>query len=432
MNKKSKILIINVVLFLLAGFYGCKEKEDGIVTALTIKEGKWVSTSSCMVITLKDNATLQLTPFIMPRDAANQTVKYAHKYTEFMEVSESGLITGKSPGVDTLTVSATDGSGISTWYRVVITDHKVKATAINVTAAGSNISLKVGGAAFDLGAQVTLSPADTWDKTVTYKSNNEAVATVSESGIVTPAGIGATTITVTTADGSNISRNVNVTVLDIVQRWNDIDRTGWTVTSVQGNGSTHLVDGTTGLAEHMFNDNNNQFLSMFKPGGSNAGQSAPPIDFKPYFIVDIKTSQTFNYFKWHHRGNNVNNQLKVFAVHLYGSNDGVTFTQIVPEEPEAPEHPNLFWIPAGGPNGYVGNEQAAHGGLQTIEMPEVNYRHIKVEIMVWSNIYRTTPNSRYPEGYQYYQHPKWPGNGNDAWGNAVQIAQFGLGHMFWD
>ena len=421
MNKNILISTATAILFVLSCLSSCQEQDDGIVTAITIMEADYIQSGNHMQISLKDNTTLQLTPFIMPQNAINKKVKYSNMYSNLMEVSESGLITPKAVGTDTLTVSATDGSGITVSYRVVITDHKIKATGINVTADGSNIALKMGGAAFNLGACVTLSPVDTWDKTVTYKSNDETIVSVTGDGIVTPVGVGSTTITITTADGSNISRNVNVVVQDVVQRWEDLKRDNWTVITEQGNGFAHLVDGSTGFPEHMFTSDNNQFLALFKPGGNNAGQPAPPAGFKPYFVVDIKTAQPYNYFRWHHRGNNHNLRLKAHAVHLYGSTNGETFTQIMPEEPEAPLHPALFWIPTEG--GYVGNP-ARPGEYYYIDMPESNYRYLKVEIVCWSN--------NYGLGDGMYQHPDWPGNGDHAYGNAIQIAQFGLGRMFWE
>lgn len=68
-----------------------------------------------------------------------------------------------------------------------------------VTIAPSALSLNVGGAAANVTA--TILPSDATYKTVTYKSNNPAVATVSLTGLVTPVAVGDATITATTTDG---------------------------------------------------------------------------------------------------------------------------------------------------------------------------------------------------------------------------------------
>lgn len=59
----------------------------------------------------------------------------------------------------------------------------------------------------------TVYPSNVYSKAVVFKSSNPAVATVSAAGVVTPLKCGQTVITVTTADGSNKSSQVTVTVV---------------------------------------------------------------------------------------------------------------------------------------------------------------------------------------------------------------------------
>jgi len=401
--------LIHICIVSCIVFTGCETKnEDGLITAITIKEAVYVQSINCMQISLKDNATLQLTPFIMPQEATNKTVKYSNKYPNLMEVSESGIITAKAIGTDTLMVSATDGSGITVSYQVLITDHRVKATAINVAAAGSNIVLKVGGASFDLSAYVTLSPEDTWDKTVTYKSNNEAIALVTATGTVSPVGVGSTTITITTADGSNISRDCNVTVQDLVQRWEDLNRANWTVTTQTGTGYEYVPDGSTGLPQHLLDNDATTFLSLVKPGKSYSPVPAQPADFLPSFTVDMNSQQQFNYILWRHRSNNNYQYLRVYGVNVYGSNDGSTFTPINTNE--------IVWIPNA--NGYVGGAATSDQNTYRIDIPLSTYRYVKIEYAMWSDRYAS-------------QHPDYPGSGSTS-GSTVQVGEFGLGYTWWE
>lgn len=58
----------------------------------------------------------------------------------------------------------------------------------------------------------TVEPSNVTDKTVTYASDDDAVATVSASGLVTAVSEGTATITVTTTDGNHTdTATVNVT-----------------------------------------------------------------------------------------------------------------------------------------------------------------------------------------------------------------------------
>lgn len=408
---------------------GFEPSNDGKVTAIGIKEAGYVSAGTpSMQISLKDNTELQLTIVIMPRDAKNQKVIFTNKHPELMEVTETGILKPKRVGTDTLIVSATDGSGVSTRFIVNILDHLVKAAGINVTTAGSNMTLKIGGTPFNLGACVTLTPTDTWNTAVTYKSQDETIASVTADGIVSPVGVGSTVITITTADGSNISRDCNVTVQDIVQKWDEISHANWTVATQTGTGYDYVRDGwsatlsafTTGQPTDMFDDNTGTYLSLCKAGkGYDPGNGATPIpvqpsDFLPSFTVDMKSQQTFNYIKWCHRygsnpvgGSNNYNYLRVFGVNIFGSNDGSVFTRINTE---------MVWIPNA--SGYVGSNATADPNVYKIDIPLSAYRYVKVEMAMWSDRYNS-------------QNPNYPGAGATS-GSSMQIGEFGLGYSYWE
>lgn len=74
----------------------------------------------------------------------------------------------------------------------------------NVAVTGVTVSPKTVTLAPDGTQQLTatVAPNDATNKAVTYSSSDNAVATVSESGLITAIGLGEATITVTTTDGS--------------------------------------------------------------------------------------------------------------------------------------------------------------------------------------------------------------------------------------
>lgn len=399
---------------------GFEPDNDGKIKSIAVKEAVYVSSGTpSMQLSLKDNAELQLNVVIMPQNAKNQKLTYTNKYPELLEVTQDGLLKGKGIGTDTLTISSTDGSGVSVRFVVNISDHMVKATAINVTEAGSNILLKIGGNNFNLAECVTLAPADTWNKAVTYTSNDNSIATVDADGIVTPVSVGATTITIKTTDGSDLSKDCAVTVQDLVVRKVDYVRDTWTVSVVTGTGYDYARDGwsatlgefTTGKPQDMFDSSGGTYLGLVKPGKSyspgNGADAIPlqPADVLPYFIVDMKSAQEFDYIMWQHRnganpagGSNNYNQLRVFGVDIAGSNDGSNFTDIE----------RGVMIPNAA--GYVGQVSGADANTYRVDIPASNYRYVKISISMWSDIYTS------PEG-----------NGATA-GSTMQIAEFGLGY----
>jgi hypothetical protein len=438
--KKISNYLYSTVLLTVAVLTGCEPQgfepeNDGKVTSIAVKEAVYVSTGTpSMQISFKDNTEMQLNVVILPQNAKNTTVTFTNKRPEIMTVTETGLLKPKTFGTDTLIISATDGSGVSTRYIVNIIDHMVKATAINVTAAGRDMKLKVGGNSFDLAAQVTLAPADTWDKTVTYTSNDESIATVDAAGIVSPVTVGNTTITIRTTDGSNLSTDCIVTVQDLVRREEDINRTNWTVTTQTHNGYGYMWDGgtqaapVTGLPEHLFDDQTGSYLSLVKPGGSINGVAPPAEGTPPSFIVDMQTAQEFEYVKWSHRNGSYTNPagtgsvssntytyLRVYGITLEGSNDGQNFTPIAPAEPAGADA-TIVWIPQKA--SYVGSVTSVEDAPYTIPVTKSTWRYVKVNLVVQSRNY----------GPDKFQHPDYSGNGA-ASGNTMQVAEFGLGKI---
>ena len=83
------------------------------------------------------------------------------------------------------------------------------------TIACTSISLNKTGCIMELGESVTLIesvlPDDATDKSVTWSSDNEGVATVVD-GVVTAVAVGTANITATTNDGSNLNSNCKILV----------------------------------------------------------------------------------------------------------------------------------------------------------------------------------------------------------------------------
>lgn len=101
--------------------------------------------------------------------------------------------------------SPLDDEGTLIIYREEIPGTKVTGVSLNK----SEVELETG-----LTEQLTatVSPSTAVDKTYAYSTSNEAVATVSEEGLVTATGVGEAVITVTTTDGSKTA-TCNVTVI---------------------------------------------------------------------------------------------------------------------------------------------------------------------------------------------------------------------------
>lgn len=120
----------------------------------------------------------------------------------------------------------------------------------SVTLDQSALTLTAGGDTATLTA--TVLPENATDKTVTWSSDNEAVATVDADGKVTAVAAGTANITATANDGSGVTATCAVTVTPaaITVTWNNNDITGtWE--------SSFTKDGVTITAENIdFEDKN--------------------------------------------------------------------------------------------------------------------------------------------------------------------------------
>ena len=153
--------------------------------------------------TLNTGQTLQLTATVTP-SYANQSLTWSSSDTNVATVSSNGLVTAKGPGEVTIKAMANDGSYVYATCHLTV---KQLASGVSLNKTSATINT---GQTLQLTATVT--PSNTSNKAVTWKSSNTTVATVSSSGLVTAKAPGTATITVTTADGSNKSATCALTV----------------------------------------------------------------------------------------------------------------------------------------------------------------------------------------------------------------------------
>lgn len=97
---------------------------------------------------------------------------------------------------------------------------KVDVPAFKTDAIGvTNISVGADTVTLEVGSQsqinTTVEPSNAEDKSVTYSSNNKAVATVTDNGLIEGVKSGNATITVKSVDNSQATAKVRVTVEDI-------------------------------------------------------------------------------------------------------------------------------------------------------------------------------------------------------------------------
>ncbi len=146
-------------------------------------------------LTMGEGETTTLSATVTPEDADDQSLTWESNAPEVATVDENGNVTAVKAGSATITVTTTDG-GYTASCNVT-----VKAATVNVTGVSlDQETLKLSpGQSETLTA--TVAPENADDLSVTWTSDDPAVATVDKGGKVTAVAAGETTVTVTTNDG---------------------------------------------------------------------------------------------------------------------------------------------------------------------------------------------------------------------------------------
>ena len=153
-------------------------------------------------LTMSKGASATLVASITPTNFTDE-VAWKSSNTSVATVTDAGVV--KAVGIGECTISFVAGN--------------VKATCkVSVVQPVTSISLNKTSLSLDAGTNYTLTatvnPSNAANKTIVWSSDNENVATVDQNGVVTALSKGTATITVAAQDGSGVTKNCKVTVLN--------------------------------------------------------------------------------------------------------------------------------------------------------------------------------------------------------------------------
>ena len=183
------------------------EVENGTVTAVgrgeTVITAKSVDggfTASCKVVVTQPVTGIRLSStelsvytgqsvtveaIVLPENASDKRVSFRSSDESVAEVDEAGSIRGISSGTALISAETADGHYIAVCH-----------VTVNVTA--EKIELNTAKLSLARGEKVTVIPtvlpADTFNKNVTWTSQDNEIAEVDEKGVVTAVKVGKTTI----------------------------------------------------------------------------------------------------------------------------------------------------------------------------------------------------------------------------------------------
>lgn len=154
-------------------------------------------------LSLQTGEQVSLSATVAPNNATDKSVTWSSSYPSVATVSSDGTVTAVAAGNAVITCMANDGSGVKATCEVTVTDPEPDGITINPKSKTIE-----QGESFT--ATYTLTPSNA-KTTVTWSSDDETIATVTQEGVVTGVGVGSTFINVETANGKTAYCKLTVT-----------------------------------------------------------------------------------------------------------------------------------------------------------------------------------------------------------------------------
>jgi uncharacterized protein YjdB len=170
------------------------------ITKLELKE---------TTLPLNKGATGDLTPEFTPPNTTQKDLYWTSSNTAVAVVSGLGRVTAVGGGEATITATSTADPDKTDTAKVTVT---VPITGLRLSPATLNLNKGVTG-----GLTPVFTPSDTTQKSLTWKSSDEKVATVDDSTgkiIITPVAGGTATITATSTESASIEATATVNVIN--------------------------------------------------------------------------------------------------------------------------------------------------------------------------------------------------------------------------
>ena len=214
--KKKVLLVAGLAALLSVGLVSCggapaESGQSSSTQSVTYVED---ITLEATELAVNIGETVKISASISPSNATTRGITYKSSDESIAKVSSTGVVTGVAAGKATVTVTSkgTKADGNPVTKTVSITVNEVFLT--DMTLGKTSVKLEINGTEQ---INATVSPENASIKDLEFASENPAVATVSEKGLIKGMSVGSTNIVVKTkgkkADGTQIEKKVAVEVI---------------------------------------------------------------------------------------------------------------------------------------------------------------------------------------------------------------------------
>ena len=136
-------------------------------------------------------------------NSSDTDIKVTSSNTDVIYVNSDNTLFAKGAGTSTITI----GNDIVS-QSFTITVKEVFATDLEILTSEDKLQLNDS-----LEIKTEVTPSNTTNKTITYKSSDESIASISEDGIIK--GVSAGDVKITVSTSNNISKELNLTIFEV-------------------------------------------------------------------------------------------------------------------------------------------------------------------------------------------------------------------------
>lgn len=246
---------------ILCGKVGTNVQEYAKNNSLTFKEYipvKQINLNKKSVsLQWNESNVMQLVPSVVPSIATITQVGYRSSNPSVAMVDGAGKVTALKEGSATITAVSLDDPSIIATCQVVVTTAVKKMTL-------SKTSLKLApGKENRVQLKVTLSPSNSNNYKVLWKSSNTKIATVNDKGVVTGIKPGKVNITATCKE-----KTVTCTVIVLPSNLKSFTMKGQTISSITLKWKP--VSGVTGYTLYRYDTKKKKYVGFCNIKGSNS------------------------------------------------------------------------------------------------------------------------------------------------------------------
>lgn len=181
----------------------CGYSENGTIDKLVAVSS--ITIDGEQTLTLKVNEAATLVATVLPDNATDKTIEWTSFDNDVVEVARGRLLAHKA-GDAVITATAKDGQGAkaTVTVKVIVEAESVEVSGAKHVAINGTVTLAA-----------TVAPENATDKTVTWTTDNDKIATVDKNGVLTGVAEGKVVVTATTANGKTANISVYVTKVAI-------------------------------------------------------------------------------------------------------------------------------------------------------------------------------------------------------------------------